>query len=35
MSIMVGVGRERERAWLIKKAEAIELLEKVRTLVVE
>ncbi|MEN3369811.1 MAG: P-type Ag+ transporter [Verrucomicrobiota bacterium] len=35
MSIMVGVGRGAQAGVLIKKAEAIELMEKVRTLVVD
>jgi Cu+-exporting ATPase len=35
MSIMVGVGRGAQVGVLIKKAEAIELMEKVRTLVVD
>ena len=35
MSIMVGVGRGAQAGILIKKAEAIELMEKVRTLVVD
>jgi Cu+-exporting ATPase len=35
MSIMVGVGRGAQEGVLIRKAEAIELLEKVRTLVVD
>jgi Cu+-exporting ATPase len=35
MSVMVGVGRGAQAGVLIKKAEAIELMEKVRTLVVD
>ena len=35
MSIMVGVGRGAQAGVLIKKAESIELMEKVRTLVVD
>src|SRR2546430_15504734 len=35
MSVMVGVGRGAQAGILIKKAEAIELMEKVRTLVVD
>jgi P-type Cu+ transporter len=35
MSIMVGVGRGAQAGVLIKKAEAIELMEKVRTLVLD
>jgi P-type Cu+ transporter len=35
MSVMVGVGRGAQVGVLIKKAEAIELMEKVRTLVVD
>ena len=35
MSVMVGVGRGAQTGVLIKKAEAIELMEKVRTLVVD
>jgi Cu+-exporting ATPase len=35
MSIMVGVGRGAQAGVLIKKAEAIELMEKVRTIVVD
>jgi Cu+-exporting ATPase len=35
MSVMVGVGRGARAGVLIKKAEAIELMEKVRTLVVD
>src|SRR5205814_920846 len=35
MSIMVGVGRGAQAGVLIKKAEAIELMEKVQTLVVD
>jgi len=35
MSIMVGVGRGAQAGVLIKKADAIELMEKVRTLVVD
>jgi Cu+-exporting ATPase len=35
MSVMVGVGRGAQGGVLIKKAEAIELMEKVRTLVVD
>jgi Cu+-exporting ATPase len=35
MSIMVGVGRGAHAGVLIKKAEAIELLEKIRTLVID
>jgi Cu+-exporting ATPase len=35
MSIMVGVGRGAQAGVLIKKSEAIELMEKVRTLVVD
>ncbi len=35
MSVMVGVGRGAQSGVLIKKAEAIELMEKVRTLVVD
>ena len=35
MSVMVGVGRGAQAGVLIKKAEAIEMMEKVRTLVVD
>jgi P-type Cu+ transporter len=35
MSVMVGIGRGAQAGVLIKKAEAIELMEKVRTLVVD
>jgi Cu+-exporting ATPase len=35
MSIMVGVGRGAQSGVLVKKAEAIELMEKVRTLVID
>ncbi len=35
MSIMVGIGRGAQAGVLIKKAEAMELMEKVRTLVVD
>jgi P-type Cu+ transporter len=35
MSVMVGVGRGAQAGVLIKKAEAIELMEKVRTLVID
>src|SRR5207302_10552260 len=35
MSVMVGVGRGAQAGILIKKAEAIELMEQVRTLVVD
>ncbi len=35
MSVMVGVGRGAQAGVLVKKAEAIELMEKVRTLVVD
>src|SRR5204863_4690918 len=35
MSIMVGVGRGAQAGVLIRKAEAIELMEKVRTLVID
>ena len=35
MSVMVGVGRGAQAGVLIKNAEAIELMEKVRTLVVD
>ena len=35
MSVMVGVGRGAQAGVLIKKAEAIELMEKVRTLIVD
>jgi len=35
MSVMVGVGRGAQAGILVKKAEAIELMEKVRTLVVD
>src|SRR5262249_51132587 len=35
MSVMVGVGRGAQAGVLIKKAEAIELMEKVRTIVVD
>ncbi|MEO8044822.1 MAG: heavy metal translocating P-type ATPase [Spartobacteria bacterium] len=35
MSVMVGVGRGAQAGVLVKKAEAIELMEKVRTLIVD